>query len=434
MDKNDKDSKLIQKCIDISCLEKKDLNHKIFSIGWKNTLANWKDKLKYNIIRFNSKFDMPRGKINLFNKKYDSNNKSEKQNFYKKFSNIIMVTYRSKYRPQINIKNNKEYTSDCGWGCMIRSSQMILCRALYKIFKYKLNQKDNLTYKIVPFIMENYLNINEKEYFGMNDYINKLKSYGKKDIVEIDPPFSIHKICILGEKYGRACGEWFSDFELPKIYNTINEVFSIIPDLSIIHFNSTIELNTILNRCFKEKNDLNNNLNNDNNIINENEIEIDKKIYSMEKMGLIFVSNRLGLDNISPEYFPSLKNLFVCKECIGLIGGKKHSNSASYFIGYYENNLLYLDPHHNNPTVSVLDETSINTYINKTLYELNLKTLNPAFTIGFLFRNIKEFKNLLLFFENIKKEENSCFGYSKASNNDKNYNEIINKISMKNDF
>ena len=154
----------------------------------------------------------------------------------------------------------------------------------------------------------------------------------------------------------------------------------------------------------------------------------------MEKMGLIFVSNRLGLDNISPEYFPSLKNLFICKECIGLIGGKKHSNSASYFIGYYENNLLYLDPHHNNPTVSVLDETNINTYINKTLYELNLKTLNPAFTIGFLFRNIKEFKNLLLFFENIKKEENSCFGYSKASNNDKNYNEIINKISMKNDF
>ena len=429
METKDKDSKIIQKCIDISCLEKSNLNNKIFSLGWKNTIANLKDNLKYNLIRFNSKFTMPLAKVNLFNKIYDTRNETEKTNFYKKFSKIIMVTYRSKYRPQINIKNNKEYTSDCGWGCMIRSSQMILCRALYKIFKYKLNQKDNLIIKVIPFIMENYLNINEKEYFGMNDYINKLKSYGKKDIVEIDPPFSIHKICILGEKYGRACGEWFSDFELPKIYDTINTVFNIISDLSIIHFNSTIELKVVLNRCFKEE--INNNDNNQNKIINENEIEIDEKKYSMEKMGLIFVSNRIGLDSIAPVYFPSLKNLFNCKECIGFLGGKKNSNSASYFIGYYKNNLLYLDPHHNNPTVENLDENNINTYINKTLYKLNLTSINSAFTIGFLFRNIKEFSNLLEFFEKVKKEENPCFDYTKKINRE---NPKINEISTTDDF
>ena len=153
METKDKDSKIIQKCIDISCLEKSNLNNKIFSLGWKNTIVNLKDNLKYNLIRFNSKFNMPLAKVNLFNKIYDTRNETEKTNFYKKFSKIIMVTYRSKYKPQINIKNNKEYTSDCGWGCMIRSSQMILCRALYKIFKYKLNQKDNLIIKVIPFIM-----------------------------------------------------------------------------------------------------------------------------------------------------------------------------------------------------------------------------------------------------------------------------------------
>ena len=329
-DTKDKTDKIIQKCIDISCVEKSNAKNNIFSFGWKNNLANLKDNLKYNYITFSTKFEMLPARIHLFNKIYVTNKDEDKKKFNKKIEKIIMVSYRSKYKPQINIKNNSKLTSDCGWGCMIRSSQMILCRALYRIFKYKYNIKENLKLikMIIPFIMENNLKITkEHEYAEMDSYIKKLQSFGKKDIVELDPPFSIHKICILGEKFGRTCGEWFSDFELPKIYDTINSTFDIFPYLSIIHFNSIIELKTIIDRCFKEDttnnenntidnktsdnniidNDKNDNNNNINIINDENRIKIEDKYYTFEKMGLIFITVRLGVNKVSADYFPSIK-------------------------------------------------------------------------------------------------------------------------------
>ena len=253
-------------------------------------------------------------------------------------------------------------------------------------------------------------------------------------------------ICILGEKFGRTCGEWFSDYELPKIYDIINTNFDIIPNLSIIHFNSLVELGIILKRCFKEEiannennisNENNDNINNINVINNENIIKIEDKNYKMEKMGLIFISNRLGLNNVSPDYYPSLKKIFNCKEFIGIIGGKKKSNSASYFFGYYDNYLLYLDPHHNNISINKIDDNNINTYINKTIYKFQFSSLKSALTIGFLFRNMKEFNDLLTFFRNIKKDENSCFSFSEKMNKEednKEFNEMLNNISEKDDF
>ena len=49
-------------------------------------------------------------------------------------------------------------------------------------------------------------------------------------------------------------------------------------------------------------------------------------------MGIIFISIRLGLESISPEYFPAIKQLFDCKEFLGFVGGRVQS--ASYFFGY----------------------------------------------------------------------------------------------------
>lgn len=430
---------IIQKCIDISCIEKNGSNNDTLSFGWGKKISNWKDNLLYNYVRFNSKFKMIPAKIHLYNNIFDTSVPQEKIKYEKKFSKIISVTYRSNFKPQTNIKNNKKYTTDCGWGCMIRSSQMILCRALYKVFKYNLKQNDNLTRIIVPFIMENNLKINEAENAGMTSYINKLKSLGKKDIIGVDPPFSIHKICILGEIFGRTSGEWFSDYELPKIYDIINSTFDIIPNLSIIHFNSYVDFKIILNRCFKEENIEDNIIKNsteNNNINNENKTIIDGKNYIMEKMGLIFISVRLGLEEVNPDYFPSLKRIFDCKENIGFIGGKKNSNSASYFFGYYDNNLLFLDPHHNYPSIINLDNNNINTYINKVVYKINFTSLKAGFTIGFIFRNIKEFNELLTFFRSLNDEKYPCFTFSEKEIkiNNKEIKAILNTISDKDDF
>ena len=73
---------------------------------------------------------------------------------------------------------------------------------------------------------------------------------------------------------------------------------------------------------------------------------------------------------------------------LGIIGGQ--TNSALYFFGETANKLIYLDPHINQ--ITTLD---YETYRPKYFYKLDVLEMSPAFTAGFIFRNCKEYKNLI---------------------------------------
>ena len=237
-------------------------------------------------------------------------------------------------------------------------------------------------------------------------------------INSIDPPFSIHKICIIGEIFGWTCGEWFSDYELPKIYEIINSTFNIIPNLSILHFSSEINMNSVLEQCFEkieftenyEKNESIKNINKiKNKEINDNIFtDEENKKYKFKKMGAIFVSVRLGVESIPSEYFSSIIKLFKSKQFLGFIGGK--INSAFYFFGLSDDkNLLYLDPHLNQDSIIDLEDKNLITYLEKTIYFLKIEKLQCAFTIGFLFRNLNEFMDLYIFLKDFNHDKFPCF-------------------------
>ena len=409
---------ILEKCINNSYQCRNKLSVSMY--GWKNKLFNLKDSMKYNLVNLNIKFIPKDSIIHILYKTYEP---KDLDKLNKELNKFLLITYRSNYKEQINSKNESKYTSDCGWGCMIRSSQMIFSRIIYKIFKLKGKEDfslDLIVNSIIPFFMDDNIYISDinrekNEYIKirMDNYIEQLNKfleektikneYKKLDIKSIDPPFSIHKICILGEMYGRTCGEWFSDFELPKIYEIINSTFNIIPNLSILHFNSDLEVHKVIEKCFERIEDSNAaNLNEKDYFMNEK-----KEKYIMKRMGAIFVSIRLGVSSISPEYFPSIKKLFLCKQFIGFIGGKV--NSASYFFGYDDDGLLYLDPHYNQESNNGLDLNNFKTYTQKTVYILPFKSLQCAFTIGFLFRDVSEFRELYFYLKTLTVDKNCCF-------------------------
>ena len=395
--------------------------------GLSNSLFNLKDYLKYNIISLNYKFNTKdKSLIHIFNKVYASPN-IEFMN--QKLKSLIIFTYRNNYKPQINSKNEAIYNSDCGWGCMIRSSQMILARAIYKIFKFEENKKGKkidknyLIKSVINFFLDNNLKLyndkkNTTNYYGMENYISKLKNYNeknifgiKREICAIEPPFSIQKICIIGEIFGKTCGEWFSDFDLPKIYNLINEPFNVLPQLKINHYNTNIELKHLIKRCLKE---LSEEKEKEKEGIDEKYIIFNNKKYIFNKMGIVFISVRLGLESISKEYFPSIKKLFECKQFLGFIGGKYQS--ASYFFGYVNDDLLFMDPHYNQISVKNLENEGISSYMNKTIYKLSFNNLQTALTFCFLFRNMDEFINFMNFCIDINKDDISTFYVSGIKN------------------
>ena len=180
-----KHEEIIKKCIDNSY--ETHITSSIIA-GWKTEFFNFKDLIKYKLINnFNRKFLPQNCTIHFLYKLMNPEEEKGMKAYNKNLNKLLLITYRSKYRKQINIKNRYEYNSDCGWGCMIRSSQMIFARMLYKIFKqiYK-NQYDSktITISIIPYFMDDFIlldDLKNSDYLilGMDSYIEQLKKYLK---------------------------------------------------------------------------------------------------------------------------------------------------------------------------------------------------------------------------------------------------------------
>ena len=98
------------------------------------------------------------------------------------------MTYRSNFSPIFN--STKYFTSDCGWGCMIRVSQMLLATTL-NFVQQKVNKVDNsqgLVNDIVMLFFDHKLPIEQvkeiKEYGKIIGYMNFNKKVDKAEIIQ----------------------------------------------------------------------------------------------------------------------------------------------------------------------------------------------------------------------------------------------------------
>ena len=367
------------------------LNNDINSININKNNANINNNIMSKISSFKS--------ISLFNKKYTN------ESFYKfmdKFNKLIYFCYRKNIYP-MNTRLKITLSRDSGWGCMIRCGQMLMSRAIYKYLKSEKNSTEKAIIEViklfldVPYDLKNIPNF-FTSILTKNPYIN--------NETKILPPFSIQMHCFLGNLYNKYAGEWFSDVNICQNYKDLNDNLNIFPNLKIFSFISELNMADVMEECFEVVNNLDNNKNIDITTFNN-------KKYIFKKSGLIFVSMRLGITKVSGEYYSSIKYLFQCKECIGIIGGE--TNLAHYFIGYNDKgNLIYLDPHITREGVVELDKDSIiNDYLNKNLLELSMNDMSTALSVGFLFRNKNEFEDLTKFMENYSEKNYPCFGFCK---------------------
>ena len=288
-------------------IRKSDLNDGEISI-WeaiKQHVSNVKNHIVFNLNIFsglnnlNLKDEKLPQDIQIFDKKFVK----QDEKLINTLKNIPWFSYRKNFN-QIKEKD-KIYTSDAGWGCMIRASQMILAQGIYKLFSMKnLNQFFN---EFITFFYDNKIplkllvkkeNNKNNNIHNNNNNIKKEKNKEKEeeetfedflilditrecrlsfiDVTQemirelelksneenqqsyVTSPFSLRNIIKTQKKLnpnGKKVGQWYSNYDTVKIITKINEQMleKNECDFKIINFeNETIYVEDLMKECFEE--------------------------------------------------------------------------------------------------------------------------------------------------------------------------------------
>ena len=367
-------------------------------------------------------------------------NNSSSQKIEFELDSLIRFTYKNHFYKITNDLSNISFTSDSGWGCAIRSGQMLLGKALMNLNlsspEFDLNQKYKQTEnikkirkKIIELLFDNpleiSLNLNQKyefktfiNYYTKNTSLieNEMKyiSLLKKFVSEINQcyknknqqytlsPFGILNILLIGKVlFKKQPGEWYSDVNILGIFTFIQNYIKVLQNVEIIHFKEGyICEETLLKKCFV--------VDETQNSTNTNVIDKNNTKYVFSKKGIIFVSIRLGVNAVEKCYYNGIKEFFLIRHNIGFVGGRPRK--SFYFIGNAEEGLIYLDPHepHTAPENLMKLSEKLTHYKYKT-FVLPFETLSPGLSVGFSFGNLDEYLELIEDLKTYIGRENKIF-------------------------
>ncbi|ALC38736.1 Atg4 [Drosophila busckii] len=258
----------------------------------------------------------------------------------------LWCTYRHGFVPLGEV----QLTSDKGWGCMLRCGQMVLAQALIDLhlgrdWFWTSACRDATYLKIV------------------NRFEDTRKSF-----------YSLHQIALMGESQNKAVGEWLGP-------NTVAQILKILVRFDdwcslVVHvaMDSTVVLDDILQRS-------------------------QDSIATSWQPLLLIIPLRLGITDINPIYVPALKRCLELSSSCGLIGGRP--NQALYFLGYVDDEVLYLDPHTTQRAGTVgqkqtaAEQELDDSYHQKYAARLSFSAMDPSLAVCFLCKTRDSFDELL---------------------------------------
>lgn len=236
--------------------------------------------------------------------------------------------------------DSENFTTDVGWGCMIRTSQTLLANSYLRLSTPSAAN----TRRIIEMFRDNPA-----------------------------APYSIHNMVSVASALPLKVkpGEWFGPSAASQSLRRLNEKVSScdreadIPQLCII---------------IGENGDVYDDLIND-------------EFSSADPPGgiLLLLPVRLGIERFNSYYKSSLSQLLSLPQSAGIAGGKP--SSSFYFIGFSGPDMLYLNPHSPQPSLAQVAEE---TYHTKEYLKLPFDNVDPSMLVGFTFctqQDYQEFKD-----------------------------------------
>ncbi|XP_068606811.1 cysteine protease atg4da [Brachionichthys hirsutus] len=369
--------------------------------AWNNVKYGWSVKSKTSFNKISP--------VTVLGHSHLLNSEDGVDRFRLAFVSRIWLTYRREF-PQLD---GSTWTTDCGWGCMLRSGQMLLAQGLLVHLMprdwawpnaQRLTDVDFELFRprspiraagvpIPSFGRPTGSSSPETSLpRGPTSKCSKKKRAESVRDRQAEPvhhrlvmwfgdqpsaPFGIHQLVEIGKSSGKKAGDWYGPSIVAHILRKAVAKTTAVHSLSVyVAQDCTVYKDDVVRQCD----------------LTHSETPSDPSTQAWKSV-IVLVPVRLGGESLNPSYIECVKNILKLDCCIGIIGGKpKHS---LYFIGFQDEQLLYLDPHYCQPVVDVSQDTfPLESFHCSSPKKMPFNRMDPSCTIGFYAKNRKDFESL----------------------------------------
>ncbi|KAK9323516.1 hypothetical protein V1517DRAFT_320049 [Lipomyces orientalis] len=281
------------------------------------------------------------------------------------------ISVGSLLRGQIN--DRAGFTSDVGWGCMIRSGQTLLANTLISL--HSTQPGSSKERRIISWFAD-------------------------------DPraPYSVQNIVYHGwVACGKHPGEWFGPSAAARCMQITCSNFKESQLRVYIGGDAGDIYEDSLMRVSGGPGDF--------------------------KPTLVLLGIRLGIEKITPVYHEALKFCLRVPQAVGIAGGRP--SSSHYFFGYQNSNFFYFDPHYPRKALPYradyesYTEDEVASVHTRRVRSIKVEDMDPSMLIGFLIRDMGDWNDWISRVENfggrkfihISKSE-PVFGQGNSINSD----------------
>ncbi|NXQ04483.1 ATG4C protease, partial [Vidua macroura] len=360
------------------------------------------------------------------------------EEFRKDFISRIWLTYREEF-PQIK---GSALTTDCGWGCTLRTGQMLLAQGLMLHFlgrawvwpealdmescdseswtsstmrKLTASLEASLTAERDPKVLAR---PPARRDWDVTERRNE--AYHRKIISWFgDSPlaaFGLHQLIEYGKKSGKMAGDWYGPAVVAHILRKAVEE-ARDPELQGV----TVY---VAQDCTVYSSDV-----------------IDRQCSFVDsgkagtKAVIILVPVRLGGERTNTDYLEFVKGILSLEYCVGIIGGKP--KQSYYFAGFQDDSLIYMDPHYCQSFVDVsIKDFPLESFHCPSPKKMSFKKMDPSCTIGFYCRTVQDFEKaseeITKMLKSSSKEKYPLFTFVKGHSRD--YDFASSPIHEENDL
>lgn len=343
--------------------------------AWNSVKYGWSWKQK-------SKFSTSSPVI-MLGKSYRLQDDGEGELFRRRFSSLLWLTYRRGFPPLAGCS----LTTDSGWGCVLRTGQMLLAQGLLRHlmppdWTWSVSHraaKDDMDLLHRTESTENGWSSSRRSNkrgrkLSLGSLLDRPMEGSHRNLVSwfadhVTAPYGIHQLVELGKSSGKKAGDWYGPSIVAHILRKAVSASAHVPDLAVyVAQDCTIYLQDVRKLCEQPR-------------------------PQPWKAIIILVPVRLGGQDLNPSYITCVKKLLTLQCCIGIVGGKpKHS---LFFVGFQDDHLLYLDPHYCQPTVDVRKQNfPLESFHCKYPRKMSFSRMDPSCTIGFYAKGQKDFESL----------------------------------------